>query len=169
VDLLNRKPSMVSLTITTIDDELAKIIEPNAPPSSKRLKAAETLAKKGIPTSIRIDPIIPFLNDNQENLIKTLASIGIIHITVSTYKIKPDNWQRLSIALPKTAEKLKSLYFEEGERIGRYLYLPKSLRLKMMEKMRLTAEKYGIKFGTCREDLSHLNTAPCDGSWLIRG
>jgi DNA repair photolyase len=168
LDLLKRKPSMVSLTITTIDDELAKIMEPNAPPSSERLKVAETLVNKGVPTSIRVDPIIPFLNDNQENLIKTLASIGIKHITVSTYKVKPDNWQRLSIALPKAAEKLKPLYFEEGERIGRYFYLPKSLRLKIMEKMRLTAEKYGIKFGTCREGLSHLNTAPCDGSWLIR-
>ena len=28
-------------------------------------------------------------------------------------------------------------------------------------------KKYGIKFGTCREDLNHLNTATCDGSWLL--
>ncbi|MEM3697816.1 MAG: radical SAM protein [Candidatus Bathyarchaeia archaeon] len=167
VDLLMRKPSMVSLTITTIDDELAKIMEPHAPPSSERLKAAESLVNKGIPTSIRIDPIIPFVNDDQENLIKTLASIEIKHITVSTYKVKPDNWQRLSMALPEAAEKLKPLYFEKGEKIGRYTYLPKSLRLEIMEKIRLTAEKYGIKFGTCREGLSHLNTALCDGSWLL--
>ena len=167
VDLLKKKPSMVSLTITTMDDELARIIEPHAPQSSERLKAAETLVNKGIPTSVRIDPIIPFVNDNQENLIRTLASIGIRHATVSTYKVKPDNWQRLSMALPEAAEKLKPLYFVNGERIGRYVYLPKSLRLEIMEKMRLTAEKYGIKFGTCREGLSHLNTASCDGSWLI--
>jgi DNA repair photolyase len=167
VDLLKKKPSMVSLTITTIDDELAKIMEPHAPLPSKRLKAAESLVNKGIPTSIRIDPIIPFVNDNQENLIKTIASMGIKHITVSTYKVKPDNWQRFRMALPKAAEKLKPLYFENGERIGRYAYLPKSLRLEIMEKMRLIAEKYGIKFGTCREGLSHLNTALCDGSWLI--
>ncbi|MEM3443133.1 MAG: radical SAM protein [Candidatus Bathyarchaeia archaeon] len=167
VDLLEKKPSMVSLTITTMDDELAKVIEPHASLSSERLKAAEILVNKGIPTSIRIDPIIPFVNDNQENLIRTLSSIGIRHITVSTYKVKPDNWQRLSIALPKAAEKLKSLYFANGEKIGRYVYLPKSLRLEIIEKMRLTAEKYGIKFGACREGLSHLNTASCDGSWLL--
>jgi DNA repair photolyase len=167
IDLLKKKPSMVSLTITTIDDSLAKLIEPHAPPPSERLKTAETLTKQGIPTSIRIDPIIPFINENQENLIKTLASIGIKHITVSTYKVKPDNWQRLSITLPNTAEKLKPLYFRKGEKIGRYIYLPKNLRLKIIEKIRLTTKKYNIKFGTCREGLSHLNTASCDGSWLL--
>ncbi|MDI6806024.1 MAG: radical SAM protein [Candidatus Bathyarchaeia archaeon] len=167
VDLLRKKPSMVSLTITTIDDELAKVIEPHAPSSSERLKTAEILVNADMPTSVRIDPIIPFVNDNQENLIKTLASIGIKHITVSTYKVKSDNWQRLSMALPKTAEKIKPLYFEKGERIGRYTYLPKNLRFKIMEKMRLMAKRYSIKFGTCREGLSHLNTASCDGSWLL--
>ncbi|MGQ9545536.1 MAG: radical SAM protein [Candidatus Bathycorpusculaceae bacterium] len=167
VDLLKKKPSMVSLTITTMDDEIAKLIEPHAPPPAERLKTAEALVDKGIPTSVRIDPIIPFVNEDQENLIKTLASINIQHITVSTYKVKPDNWQRLSIALPKASEKLKPLYFEKGEKFGGYIYLPKSLRLEMMKKMRLTAEKYGIKFGTCREGLSHLNTASCDGSWLL--
>jgi len=167
VDLLKKKPSMVSLTITTIDDDLARVIEPHAPLPSKRLKTAENLINKGIPTSIRIDPIIPFVNDDQESLIKTLVSIGVKHVTVSTYKVKPDNWQRLSAALPKAAEKLEPLYFEKGEKIGRYTYLPKSLRLKIMEKMRLTAEKYGVKFGTCREGLNHLNTASCDGSWLL--
>lgn len=167
VDLLKKKPSMVSLTITTIDDDLAKLIEPHAPPPSERLRTAETLVDKGILTSVRIDPIIPFVNEDQENLIKTLASINIRHITVSTYKVKPDNWQRLSMTLPKAAEKLKPLYFEKGEKIGRYAYLPKVLRLKIMKEMRLTAEKYGIKFGTCREGLSHLNTASCDGSWLL--
>jgi DNA repair photolyase len=167
IDLLREKPSTVALTITTEDDNIAKLIEPNAPPPSERLKTVENLIEKGIPTSVRIDPIIPTVNDNPENLIKTLALIGVQHITASTYKVKPDNWQRLSLKLPKTAEKLKPLYFEEGEKIGRYIYLPKDLRLKMMEKMRLTTEKYGVKFGTCREGLSHLNTATCDGSWLL--
>ncbi|MEM2971432.1 MAG: radical SAM protein [Candidatus Bathyarchaeia archaeon] len=167
IDLLRRKPSTVALTITTEDDAIARLIEPNAPPPSKRLKTVETLIEKGIPTSVRIDPIIPTVNENTENLIKTLAEMGVKHITVSTYKVKPDNWQRLSLKMPKTAEKLKPLYFEKGEKIGRYIYLPKDLRLKIMEKTLLTAEKYGVKFGTCREGLSHLNTATCDGTWLL--
>ncbi|NWF86729.1 radical SAM protein [Candidatus Bathyarchaeota archaeon] len=166
-DLLKKMRSTVSLTITTDNDETAKIIEPHAPSSTARLKTAESLIAHGILTSIRIDPIIPFLNDNPQQLIKTLATIGIKHITASTYKIKPDNWQRLTKALPKTTEKLKPLYFEKGEKISRYIYLPKDLRFKLMKTIRTTADNHGIKFGTCREDLSHMNTATCDGSWLL--
>ena len=168
IDFLKKTQSMVTLTITTDNDNISKIIEPNAPPSSQRLKAAETLIRKGIPTSVRVDPIIPFANGNPENLVETLASIDVKHITSSTYKVKPDNWKRFSMALPKTAEKLKPFYFEKGERIGRSIYLPKELRLKLMEKVAVLAKKYGIQFGTCREGLSHLNTATCDGSWLIK-
>jgi DNA repair photolyase len=167
IDLLKKVPSMVSLTITTEDDNMAKLIEPNAPSSTERLKTAETLIKKGVPTSVRIDPVIPFVNDTPENLIETLASIGVKHVTSSTYKVKPDNWQRFSRVLSKTAEKLKPLYFEKGEKMSGYIYLPRDWRLKLMNAIRAEAEKNGMKFGTCREGLNHLNTATCDGSWLL--
>jgi len=168
IDFLKKMPSMVSLTITTDDDSIARLIEPHAPLPSERLKTVETLIKKDVPTSVRIDPIIPFVNDNTENLVKTLASMGVKHVTASTYKVKPDNWQRFCTALPKNAEKLKPLYFEKGEKIGGYIYLTKALRLKLMKTVGALAEKYNMKFGTCREGLSYLNTAVCDGSWLLK-
>jgi DNA repair photolyase len=168
-DLLQKIPSMVSLTVTTEDDTTAKLIEPNAPSPSQRLKATEALIEKDIPTSIRIDPIIPFINDTPEALIETLASIGVKHVTASTYKVKPDNWHRLSATLQERAKKLKPLYLEKGERIGRYIYLPRDLRLNVMKTVRAMTERHGIKFGTCREGLSLLNTAACDGSWLLPG
>lgn len=167
IDLLKRVPSMVALSITTNSEESSRITEPNAPPPSERIRAAEKLTNMGIPVAVRIDPIIPCLNDNPESLIEKLASIGVKHITSSTYKIKPDNWKRFSRALPEGAEKLKPLYFRKGERLGRYLYLPRDMRLKLMENVAVLAETYGLKFGTCREGLSHLNTATCDGSWLL--
>ncbi|MGB9960565.1 MAG: SPL family radical SAM protein [Candidatus Bathyarchaeales archaeon] len=167
IDLLKKVTSMVALTITTDRDELAKVLEPNAPPSSERLKAVERLVKAGIPTSVRIDPIIPYVNENPESLVEKLAVLGVRHITCSTYKVKMDNWQRLNLALPEIAEKLKPLYFEKGEKIGRYIYLPKNLRLKLTEDLAKQAKKHGLKFATCREGLKGLNTATCDGSWLI--
>jgi len=167
IDILRKLPSMVTLTITTNDDAKAKTIEPNAPLPSKRLKAVRTLVNKSIPVSVRIDPIIPYVNDDQEKLVETLASLGVKHITASTYKVKPDNWQRLSTALPEVSEKLKSLYFEYGERIGRYVYLPRDLRVKLLKNLYNVAKRHGLKFGTCREGLSYLNTAVCDGSWLL--
>jgi DNA repair photolyase len=166
-DLLKEIPSMISLTITTDDDNTARIIEPNAPPPSKRLTAAETLIQKGIPTSVRIDPIIPFLNDEPESLIETLASIGVKHITSSTLKIRSRNWRGFKAALPKTAQKLGTLFFEEGEKMGNCIYLPRDLRFQLLEKVGRLVLKYDMKFGTCREGLSCLNTAACDGSWLL--
>jgi len=166
-DLLSKMPSMVSLTITTGDDATARLIEPEAPSSSERLKAAEILIAKGIPTSVRIDPIIPLVNDEPESLIKKLASIGVRHVTSSTLKMRPGNWRRFRIALPKTAKRLEALYFEEGEKMGNYAYLPEDMRFQLLRKVGCLAQKYGMKFGTCRDGLSHLNTATCDGSWLL--
>lgn len=167
VDLLTRFASMVSLTITTEDDNIARLMEPHAPPPSARLKAVETLVEKGVPVSVRIDPVVPFVNDNPESLVKMLASLGVRHVTSSTFKVRPDGWRRFSAALPEVAEKLKPLYFEGGERTAGYRYLPKGLRLRLMKRVGGLARKCGMRFGTCREGLSWLNTGVCDGSWLL--
>jgi len=169
IDMLKKIPSMVSLTITTDDDKIARLIEPHSPPPSERLKTAETLIKRGIPTSVRIDPIIPLVNDNPDDLIRRLAYIGVPHITCSTYKAKPDNWKRLSLALPRIADKLRPLYYGNGEKTGGYVRLPRSIRAELMEKVAALAQVYDLRSGTCREGLNYLNTAPCDGSWLLSG
>ncbi len=166
-DLLAAIPCTVALTITTLDDELAKVIESNAPPPSKRLKAIEKLVSRGVPVTVRVDPVIPFLNDEPVKLLSVLSSLGVKHITSSTYKVKPDNWKRLTNALPKTAEKLAPLYFKQGERVGGNTLLPKELRIKLMKNMQEQALANGMKFGVCREGIAGLNTAPCDGSWLL--
>ena len=166
-DLLSKIPSTVALTITTDDDNLAKLLEPNAPSPSQRLRAAKDLISQGIPVSVRIDPIIPFVNDQPQKLVAALASLGVKHITSSTYKAKPDNWKRLSQAMPQVAEKLKPLYFQQGERVGGNTLLPRDLRFKLMKNIRDLAVANGMKFGFCREGLAQLNTAACDGSWLM--
>ena len=166
-DLLNKVPSMVSMTITTDNDDIAKLIEPKAPLPTERLKAVETLTEKGIPTTVRIDPIIPSINDEPESLIRTLASLDITHVTCSTMKINSKIWHRFNATLPETAEKLRSLYFVDGERIGRYVYLPRDLRFKLLKTVRDLTKHYGLTFGTCREGLSCLDTATCDGSCLL--
>jgi DNA repair photolyase len=166
-DLLSKVPATVALTITTDDDHLAKTLEPHAPPPSQRIRAAQDLTKAGIPVSIRIDPIIPNINDQTKKLISTLASIGVKHITASTYKAKPDNWKRLSEAFPHQAEILKPLYFVQGERVGGNVLLPKDYRFKLLKGVKDLADANGLKFGVCREGLPQLNTASCDGSWLM--
>jgi len=64
VDLI--KPSLfdVGVTITTMDEDIAKIIEPKAPPPSRRISALETVSNLGVDTWIFLGPIIPYLNDD---------------------------------------------------------------------------------------------------------
>ena len=164
---MGKVPSSVALTITTLDAEVASVLEPRAPTPAERLRAAEDLIGKGIPVSVRIDPIIPLVNDKQEKLVDTLANIGVKHVTASTYKIKPDNWRRFTAALPAVAEKLAPLYFKQGEKMGGNTLLPLDLRLKLLKNIRDLATSNGMRFGVCREGLAQLNTAPCDGSWLL--
>ena len=166
-DVLSNVSSTVAITITTEDPETAKRIEPNAPSPAKRLNAVETLISKGIAVSVRIDPIIPFLNDEPAKLVKALASLGVKHVTASTCKMKRRNWLRFSSALPEASKKLEKLYFSEGERASGCMLLPKALRLRLLSNVRSLATKNGMKFGVCRENLSQLNTAVCDGSWLL--
>ena len=167
IDILKKRPSMVAVSVTINNDDVSKKLEPNAPSSSARIKAIETLIQRGIPICVRIDPVIPLLNDNPKDLIETLASLGVKHITSSTYKVKPDNWKRFSINFPEIAEQLEPLYFEKGEKISGYRYLPKEMRFNLMKKVKELTENNDMKFGTCREGLSQLNSATCDGSWLI--
>ena len=166
-DLLRKVPATVALTITTDDDNLAKILEPFAPTPSQRIRAVQDLTTAGIPVSVRIDPIIPLVNDQPKKLMAELAGIGVKHITCSTYKAKADNWMRLTIALPKMVERLKPLYFVQGEKIGGNTFLPKELRYKILKDIRDLAKANDMKFGVCREGFTNLNTATCDGSWLM--
>jgi len=167
IDILQNVPCVVSVTVLTADDVLSRKLEPGAPVSSRRLKAIETLATKGIPTTVRIDPVIPFLNDDLSTLMEAVTDLGVLHVTCSTYKVKPDNWRRFSAVFPEVAEKLTPHYFVEGERIGRSTYLPRNMRFSLMKKAKESAEDHGLKFGCCREGFS-LNSAVCDGSWAIQ-
>lgn len=72
IDLLksiqSHSPVLVKITITTCDDELCKKIEPNVAVSSKRFHAIKELSKNGIFAGILLMPVLPFLEDNEENI-----------------------------------------------------------------------------------------------------
>jgi DNA repair photolyase len=65
---INKTLAHVSFTITTVDDDLAKKIEPGAPSPSRRLKAMKILAENGIQTGVTMMPVLPFILDTQLNL-----------------------------------------------------------------------------------------------------
>jgi DNA repair photolyase len=79
IDLLeeiSRKTyAAVTFTVTTADDSLGKRLEPGAPPSSRRLAALQTLSQRGILTGITLMPVLPFIEDTEEN-IRSIVHLG---------------------------------------------------------------------------------------------
>lgn len=59
---------VVQMTMTTYDDELCKIIEPNVCVTSKRAEVLNVMRDNGIPTIVWMTPILPFINDTEENI-----------------------------------------------------------------------------------------------------
>ncbi|MET1101121.1 MAG: radical SAM protein [Pyrodictiaceae archaeon] len=169
--LLAKGNAAVTMTITTLDDNLASKLEPGAPPPSQRLKAIEELVKHNIPVGLRLDPIIPFINDDEKmikDVIEAASSLGVRFVVTSVYKARPDNLNRLTSVFTEVADKLIRLYKERSRWMYGYWYAPLDLRLKLINTVRRYALNKGMEFATCREGLAHLHTAPtCDGSHLI--
>lgn len=73
MDILNsiqeHSPVLCKITITTVDDELSSKIEPGVLPSSGRFEMIGKLSKRGIPAGILLMPVLPFLEDNKENIL----------------------------------------------------------------------------------------------------
>ena len=61
---------IIKFTITTPNDELSKIIEPNVCVSSKRFEAIKKLSDNGIFTGIMMNPVLPFITDSEEDIKK---------------------------------------------------------------------------------------------------
>lgn len=72
LDILKRingkAKAVVQMTLTTADDNLCRIIEPNVCATSERLKALKILRGNGIPTVVWLCPILPYINDTRENI-----------------------------------------------------------------------------------------------------
>lgn len=72
LDILQRinekTKAVVQMTLTTADDDLCRIIEPNVSVTSERIRTLLTLRDAGIPTVVWLCPILPFINDTRENI-----------------------------------------------------------------------------------------------------
>lgn len=59
---------IVQMTLTTYDEDLCRIVEPNVETTYERFRALEILRDNGIPTVVWLCPILPFINDTEENI-----------------------------------------------------------------------------------------------------
>lgn len=109
LNILKRmKNPEVGFTVTTLDEELAKKLEPGAPPPRKRIAALKELADAGIRTWAFLGPIIPTLNDSTESLTEVITALkdaGCEKILYDKLRLKPIVRKRMEKALgEKSAE-----------------------------------------------------------------
>ena len=81
LDEINRSAKcVVQMTLTTYDDDLCRILEPNVCNTRRRIEVLEQMRERGIPTVVWLTPILPFLNDTEENVAAILnecARVGV--------------------------------------------------------------------------------------------
>ncbi|MGE3775729.1 MAG: PA0069 family radical SAM protein [Pirellulaceae bacterium] len=73
-EMASRRLVHANLSITTLDTELARVMEPRTSTPAARLRAVETLVQAGVPVRVMVAPIIPGLNDHEAPSIMKAAS-----------------------------------------------------------------------------------------------
>jgi DNA repair photolyase len=70
----------VAMSVTTLDPKLARVMEPRAATSPRRLGALRELIKAGVPASALVAPVIPAINDAEiERILEAIAETGVRH------------------------------------------------------------------------------------------
>ena len=69
LDEINREAkSVVQMTLTTYDDDLCAVLEPNVCNTKRRIEVLEMMRERGIPTVVWLTPVLPFIIDSLENI-----------------------------------------------------------------------------------------------------
>ena len=79
-DMAQRELVSVAISVTTLDDAIARTLEPRAPRPTKRLAAIRALSDAGVPTQVNVSPIIPAITDTEiEAILAAAAQAGASH------------------------------------------------------------------------------------------
>ena len=152
IDLLekiNREAKCVAqITLTTYDDELCRIIEPNVCNTKRRIEVLEKLQERGIPTVVWLTPILPFINDTEENVKAILEECirvgvkGIICFDMGL-TLREGDREYYYAALDKHFPGLKQQYIQ---RYGNAYELPSPKSRELMSLFRNTCKAHGIMY-----------------------
>ena len=147
LDQINRKAKcVVQVTLTTYDDNLCKIIEPRVCNTKRRIQVLEEMQKRGIPTVVWLTPILPFINDTEENISAILENCirtgvkGIICFDMGL-TLREGDREYYYAALDRYFPGLKKKYIET---YGDSYLVPSPNSRKLMDLFRKTCDVNGI-------------------------
>ena len=148
---INRKTKcVVQMTLTTFDENLCRILEPHVCTTTRRLEVLNILKTEGIPTIVWMTPILPFINDTEDNIRSLLEECGkagvygIVTFGIGLTLRDGDRqyfYQKLDRHFPGMKDRYIRTY-------GNAYELPVPGEKKLMKLVRKECEAYGMEWRT---------------------
>src|SRR5437867_10808455 len=134
----------IHMTVTTLDERLARLLEPKAPPPAKRMEAVTHLARAGLRVSVNAMPILPGLTDSYDSLdalARSAADAGAGSIHGHGLFLKPSAMAQfmpfLREQFPELVSRYRRLYARSAYLNGEYKERLAALISELRKKYRL--------------------------------
>jgi DNA repair photolyase len=139
----------VNITVTTLNADLARILEPRAPRPDLRLDAVRALTAAGVNAGVICAPVVPGITDSPrdlEMLVKATADVGGKYIYANPLFLKPCS---AAVFLPFLEKQFPQLVESYRERFNSRAFLPQAYHKRVSQLMaRLRAKyRFGNEFG----------------------
>jgi DNA repair photolyase len=134
----------VNITITTMNVDLARILEPRAPRPDLRLEAMQKLNQAGIAAGVICAPVLPGITDSPrdlEALVRATAQAGGKYIYANSLFLKPCS---SAVFMPFLEKEFPQLVKSYQQRYKDRAFLPASYRKRLSQLMKRLREKHGI-------------------------
>lgn len=152
---------VVQMTLTTYDDDLCRIVEPNVCTTRRRIEVLEEMRHRGIPTVVWLTPILPFINDTEDNIKAILAECirvgvkGIICFDMGL-TLREGDREYYYAALDKSFPGMKKRYIQ---RYANAYALPSPRAKELMGLFWNTCRQHGL-LCTPEDCFAYLNDFP---------
>src|SRR5919108_2319775 len=135
----------INITITTLNADLARILEPRAPRPDLRLDTVRKLNQAGLAAGVICAPVVPGITDSPrdlEALVRATAEAGGKYIFANPLFLKPCS---AAIFLPFLEKEFPQLAENYRQRFQRNAFLPAAYRKRISTLMAALRRKHGIR------------------------
>src|SRR5271165_2805016 len=135
----------IHITVTTLNIDLARILEPRAPRPDLRIEAVRQLSAAGLTTGVSCSPVLPGITDSPADLeavVRAAAAAGARHIFAGPLFLKPCS---AAIFLPFLEKEFPHLVENYRQRYQNRSFLPPSYGKRIAQLVAQFRQKYGIK------------------------
>lgn len=146
----NKSKCVVQMTLTTYNNDLCKIIEPNVSTTMERFGVLKIMRDNGIPTVVWLDPFLPFINDTEENIIELIKMCieakvhGILCFGIGL-TLREGNREYFYKKLDEHFPGMKEKYIKK---FGNSYQCTSDNNQKLMNILNYECKKNGILYGT---------------------